>query len=97
MKSITIKGKELKYEIFYDCSEYGEYYSTVFYDGVETVEYRKYLLFGPKLKKEEPKEVFTLYFNIEDDSYTKDDLRRILEKRVELLGRAEEIEKGELI
>ena len=97
MKTISINGKELEYEILYDVSEYDEYYSTVFYDGVVMEEYRKYLLFGPKLKREKRKEVFTLYFSIEDPSYTKDEIRSILERKVELLGRKEEIENGELI
>lgn len=97
MKTININGKEFKYEIFYDASEYSEYYLTVFYDCINTVEYRKYLLFGPKLIKEVGNEVFRVHFNIEDPSLTKGELRDILERKVELLQREEEIKKGELI
>ena len=41
--------------------------------------------------------MFKVYKNIEDPSYTKSDIKKIIEKQVELLERSEEIERGEII
>lgn len=97
MKKITIKGREFEYETFFDCSEYGDYEWTEFYDGLEEITKKKYIFFGEKKTFFIPKFIFKVYMNIEDPSYTKTDIRKVLEKRVELLERSEEIKRGEII
>ncbi len=97
MNSIKINGRTLEYEVFYDVSEYGETYETAFYEGTKTERRKKYLLFGPTIEKTVPNEIFKLYLNIEDPGYTKDDIRRKIERALELLERPSEIERGEIV
>lgn len=98
LKKLEIDGMELQYEIFSDCNEYdGTIYWTEFYIGTRTVTKRKYLMFGEKKIKEVPFKVFTLYLNIEDPNYTKGEIRALITKQLELLGRKSEIERGEIV
>ena len=97
MKKVNIKGRELKYIVQYDCSEYGDYYWTEFYEETYTKTYKKYWLFGPTLTKEEPIVLFQLSLNVEDEYYTKSDIRSRILRQLELLDRKEQIKRGELI
>lgn len=97
MKTIDVNGRKLEYEIFYDVCEYGEAYQTVFYEGTISKNRKKWFLFGPEISISKPKELFKLYFNIEDPNLTKSDIRFTLERKIELLNREKEIEEGEII
>lgn len=97
MKTIDVNGRKLEYEIFYDVCEYGEAYQTVFYEGKISKNRKKWFLFGPEISISKPKELFKLYFNIEDPNLTKSDIRFTLERKIELLNREKEIEEGEII
>lgn len=97
MKSLSINENTFWYEIEVDSSEYGDYYTTNFYQGTETVKRKKYILFGAEIVKTVPKLVFSLYMNIEDPSYTKSDIRALISREIELMNRVEEIERGEII
>lgn len=98
MKKLLIKGKEFEYKVFSDSDEYnGVYYWTEFYIGTEEETYRKYILFGKKRTVLVPKLMFKVYFNIESPSYTREHVRGQLELQVNLLGRKEEIARGEII
>lgn len=97
MKKITINDRTFEYQVFAETSEYGTDFTTEFYEGTETYVQRKYLFFGEKQTLVRPKNVFTFNWNIEDPLFTKKQVREKLERQVELLGRAEEIAKGEII
>ena len=97
MKTITVKDYTLHYKVEYDVNEFGDCEWTDFFLGTETVTRRKFWLFGKKIEKQVPKFVFSVNFDIETPTRTKQEIREILERRVELLNRAEEIEKGEII
>jgi hypothetical protein len=92
MKKIVVDGIEYLYQAFNSYEDY-----TIFYKGYEECITRKYWLFGAKVSTMKPKEVFTIYCDIESPYYTKENVKsRILEK-LKLLSREEEIEKGEII
>jgi len=97
MKTITISGREFQYQIFWYDGEYGDYAQTIFYQGTEIENKRKFWLFGPIITVEVPIEVFKFDGSIESVNFTKDELRKKLEKKVKLLDRQEEIDRGELI
>ena len=97
MKKITISGQEFEYKVFHDCTEHGDWYWTEFYQGTEEETYRKYLFFGEKKIRIIPKLIFTEHTNIEDNCYTKANIKKRLERQVELLNRKKEIERGEII
>ena len=98
MKTIEINGRTLEYEVFSDCNEYdGLTYETAFYEGTKIERRKKYLLFGPVITKIVPNEIFRLFLNIEDPGYTKDDIRRKIERKLELLERPAQIERGEIV
>jgi hypothetical protein len=97
MKDLNVNGRTFQYEIFSDVSEYGETVFTEFYEGKETKTRRKYFLFGPEITKEVPHKVFTIYFDIEDTDRTKDEVRTVLERHIELLDREAQIQRGEII
>lgn len=97
MKTINVNNREFQYELFYSSSEYGINEWTEFYEGYLNETYRKYLLFGPILIRKIPIKVFQLDLCIEDESYTKAEIRRMIEKKIELLNRKQEIKRGEII
>ena len=97
MGSVTIKDKTFHYTVQYDCSEYGDYYWTEFYQETYTKTYKKYWLFGPTLTREIPIILFKLGLNIEDKCFTKKDIKERLDRQIELLEREEEIKRGEII
>jgi|688.fasta_scaffold755203_3 hypothetical protein len=97
METITISGREFQYEIFWYDGEYGDYAETVFYQGTKTETKHKYLLFGPMITVEAPIQVFKFSGSIKSIDYTKKQLREKLEKKVELIDRQAEIDRGELI
>lgn len=100
-KKITISGREYIYLRCADSNEWGDWYWTIFYNETKLYSRKKYFLFGPIIEWEEPIELFRVEFDIEDLSYTKDELRKILEKRVKrflgLENREDEVKKGDLI
>jgi hypothetical protein len=98
---ITILGQEYSYLICSDADECDEWSWTIFYNETKIRSRKKYFLFGPIITWEEPIELFRTEFDIEDLSYTKEELRVILEKKLKhflgLQNREEEIRKGDLI
>lgn len=97
MKSITINNKTFYYVVQLNCTEYGNYYWTEFYQETYTETYKKYWLFGPTLTREIPIILFQLYCDIEDKYLTKSDVKERIQRQVELLDREEEIKRGEII
>ena len=96
---IEIQGKQLQYETLWE--SYGEGAGsdpvTVFYEGTKTVRRKKWLLFGPTIESQEPKEAFRIYADTENLDLSKSWWRKQITLKLELLNRKEEIEKGELI
>ena len=97
LKTINIDERVLGYKVCHDVSEVDSYSWTEFYEGVVPVTRRKYWLFGEKITVNEPKLIFKISRDIEDTSYTKSQVRAWIERKLELMGRAEEIKRGEII
>lgn len=97
MKKIVIDAQEFEYQVFVDCDQDGTYEWTEFYQGTETRTYKRFIFFGKKITEVVPKLIFEVPINIEDSCYTKEDIRKRLSRQVELLKRAEEIKRGEIV
>jgi hypothetical protein len=100
-KTITINGRELQYERCFNSSEWGESTWYNFYEGTttRTTTYKRFIFFGETITISEtkPKHIFTIHSDIESKNLTKTDVRKMIEKQLELLDREEEIKKGNLI
>ena len=100
-KVITIEGRVYVYEVVsYDCGYYGAdtCYYTKFVNPVPKIKTRKkYLLWGPEIEYTEYETLFTINCNIESSDYTKEEITQKIMKEINLLNRAEEIERGEII
>ena len=97
---IEFKGvlRELQYEAVTEINEGLLFSWTNLYEGTEIITKRKYWLFGPEIKIEQPKKIFKLYgVDITSSEYTKKDIRLKLLRKLELLERGAEIERGEII
>lgn len=99
-KEITYKNRKFFYEI--ETSECGEYgasicYTTNFFlaDGIG--KRKKYWLFGPEITYTKYKKIFQIEYNIESPRYSKSEVRDMIEKKVKIFDRAEEIKKGKVI
>ena len=75
----------------------GYYTETKFYLGITVITKKKYLFFGPTVTITEPEFVFGVPYDIEDPELTKDDVRNIIEKKITVLKRKAEIDRGEII
>lgn len=95
MQTITIDGQTFDYETVWNHGQ--DFPSTHFYQDIETYSYRKYLFFGKVITKTRPKLVFTIYADSKNINLTKGWWLEKIRHEIELLGRAQEIEKGELI
>lgn len=91
---ITYNNVDYLYKI--DVKEFSE--NTNIYDSIPNERIvLKYILFGPKIVKKKYKYLFTIYFNIENENYSKEDVLKQFEKNINLMKRKEEIKKGEII
>jgi hypothetical protein len=97
MKELAIDGRVFQYRVLHCISEYSDYDITEFFQGFITIKRKKYWIFGEEIEKKIPKFSFNLYVNIEDESYTKKEIREMIQKKIELLNRKEEIKRGEII
>jgi hypothetical protein len=102
MYEIEIGGKKFNYDIYSDYNEYdGTYHWTEFYKTIMVNEkkwsWRKFRFISTSNMVEKKIKLFTIGFDIHNPNYTKSDIRKKLEREVELLGRAEEIERGEIV
>ena len=97
LKTINIDGRVLGYKVCHDVGELESYSWTEFYEGAVPVTRRKYWLFGEKITVHQPKLIFKISRDIEDTSYTKSQVRAWIYHQLELMGRAEEIKRGEII
>jgi len=98
MKELNYRGRKLIYETTCDVSEYGDSYTTTFYDPnvIEITRRRKWILFGDYIIKETPKELFTIYANSMDSSLLKGWWSKRLDYELEKLERIEQLNRGEL-
>jgi hypothetical protein len=98
MEKITIKGEEFQYELKFHVNDFGELYEwTEFYQGEEVKFVKKFKFFGKLIEKRIPVLKFKVNFDITSAERTKEEVREILERKVTLLHRQEEIDRGELI
>lgn len=104
MKALTFNRYEFVYKVReYDAGEYGATAKeTIFYDKkpkVETIQRRKYYLFGPMITvtKEKYTELFTLNFDIESPKYSREKVREVLYDELDILKRKAEIKKGQIV
>jgi hypothetical protein len=94
MKEIQIDGRILQYEVFTDNWERG---ITVFYEGKESYQERKYFFFGKKITKIRPKEIFRIHKDAKNPNILKEWWLKAIRVKLDILKRQEEIDKGELI
>lgn len=105
MRSFVIDGRTIHYEVGTDHNEYdGDFYWTDFYEGYEEVVRTVWCgtLLSPfktkKVGRNVPKYIFTLnHWNADDPRRTKSEWRAAIKRELELLGRKEELMRGELI
>ena len=89
--------RNLQYEVKVYVTEHGDIVWTEFYEGTVTKTRKKYWLFGKIITTDVPKEIFRLNFDVETADRTKRELSAILHRKLELLERQNEIDRGELI
>ena len=95
--------KKIKYDnVDYLCEYvYGNWFEmsgTYIYDSTPEIKYvKKYLFFGPLVKKISYNYLFTIDINIEDEYYSKSVIKKNFNHHVQKLERKKEIEKGEII
>lgn len=98
MKKIIILEQEFEYKVYADVNEHdGIYCWTEFYQGLELKKHKKYFFFGEIITKTIPKEIFRVWYDIENPHITKVEIKNKLERCVILLSRHEEIKRGEIV
>ena len=101
MYELDINGRKFLYEINKYSDEIATYEWTEFFKLIMVDEkkwsWRKFKFIPTGNMIEKKIKVFTISCDIHNPRYTKKEIRQKLEKEIELLGRAEEIERGEII
>jgi hypothetical protein len=97
LRYVDIDGRIIHYKCFYDASEWGDMHWTEFYEGTIQVTRKKYFLFGEEITTEEPKKVFTINEDCDCPRRSRGWWRERIMHELELLERANELKRGELI
>lgn len=99
--SLNIDGRTLYFNVKYDCSEYGEYWETEFFEEYEPRSRKQWIFFGPTITWQEPKVMFSVHHNINNPKLTKEYWRREIRKKLakydSLKNREEEINSNQYI
>jgi hypothetical protein len=96
MKKIEIDGTVYYYRIgdddpYIDTMGRTEFYSLEFYKR------KKYIFFGEEITVQKYVHAFTVYKNIENPNYTKEQIQKFIQEELKILNRKIEIEKGNII
>lgn len=98
MKTITVKGRTFQYRTYW--ISYGEDIGsdpeTHFYEGTETITYKKWGFFGKTIIEERPKFVFKINDDSKNERLSKRWWWEKISEEIDLLNRREELAKGEL-
>jgi len=98
LKKIVVDGRKLYYKIITDTDGIYLYKHTNFYEtNSKYTLVKKHVIFGKLIKKHDNKVIFYINQDIEDEKYTKDDVKGFIVKELKLLDRKKEINKGEII
>ena len=98
LKQITLDERIFYYKIMSRDGEYGVWYWTDFYHTNDKTKFvKKYWLWGPQVIKFDNDYAFKIDVNVESCKRTKDEVRGLMMRQVELLERCKEIEKGNII
>lgn len=97
LRYVDIDGRIIHYKCLSHIGEYGEMHWTEFYEGTEKFYKKKYFLFGEKVEYERPKLIFTIYEDCDCPRRTRGWWRERIMHNLELLNRADELKRGELI
>ena len=97
MKALVINNTNLYYQVNFNEQEYDTILYTEFFLDIKTKLVKKYWLFGPLVEVDDSKAIFEVNFNIEEPTHTKSELKAILERKLELHFRLDEIKRGELV
>ena len=93
-KTITIAGRTLSFQVILSDESYDR---TEFFEGTETYNYKKWILFGKTITKEIPKHVFTISEVITNPNISKKWWEKKILEEIKILERKEQIERGEFI
>ena len=101
MKQIEIQGRTFLYEVKRYSGDYDSsgYQITHFYKPTPIIKTRKkYLFWGPEVNYLEYERLLSLEFvDIESPKFTKEQITQKIMREINLLNRAEEIKRGEII
>lgn len=97
MKPIYINGERYEYKLECYDAEYGDGIKTEFYLGTELKRIFNWKFWQPTKFKEVPKLMFTIWLNIESSQYSKSTIKKYIDAEIALIGRDEEIAKGNII
>jgi hypothetical protein len=92
---ITFNGRTLNFEVKYYRDSFLD--KTNFYEGYETLTFKKWQFFGETMTKQVPKYVFTINSAITNEHLSKDFWERELNEKIKILERKEEIERKEFV
>lgn len=97
MRYIVIDDRIIHYKCFHQYGEYGDDYWTEFYEGTIQVTRKKYVIFGESITTEEPRLIFKIYEDCDCPTRSRGWWRERITRELELISRAEELKRGELI
>jgi hypothetical protein len=99
LKELKFHGKTYYYKVEYDFNESGEKEWTNFYYTNDVSTFRnKYRIFGgPVVMVPANDVIYQIDINIESCKYTKEEVRKKVQRMVDILGRCEQIKNGEII
>lgn len=86
---IEIDGRKLEYYV-------DQFNDTMIYEEREVTR-KKWFLFGETIKVKKDVLLFRFNWNITNPRYTKKEVRKEIEKKLKILKREEEINRGEII
>jgi hypothetical protein len=97
MKPITIRNQQYYYKIVQGSSQYSFWVHTYIYKEIKEVQVKKNWFSNKTISKNITNPVAIIDYNIENPKYSKEKIRKSVERFLELEERKLEIERGEII
>ncbi len=97
METLVFDGRTLFFEREWHDGEYSGYFTTKFYSELRTKKVKKYYFFGPLVEVPDNVFIFEIDADVKNIRLSKTELRKLIQAKIDLLNRADEIKNGEYV
>ena len=96
-ETLEFQGRTLYFKVREWSGEYGSHYTTQFYLELKTKKVKKYWFFGPLVDVPDNEMVFEINCDVKNPYYSKQDIRKKIQEKLDIYNRSIEIKNGKYV